>query len=102
MIKLEDCSRLDGAFAVCGCKVGPNYKRPATTVPDQYRGSRLTPQPAGEQFGDMKWWAVFQDEALQNLIKQALQNNYDLHIAATRVLQAEANVGVTRPTSFRN
>ena len=48
----------------------------------------------------MKWWAVFQDEALQNLIKQALPNNYDLRIAATRVLQAEANLGVTRANQY--
>jgi len=86
-------------LAVCGCKVGPNYKRPATTVPDQYRGAP-TPQPSGEQFGDMKWWAVFQDEALQDLIKQALQNNYDLRIAASRVLQAQANVGITKANQY--
>jgi multidrug efflux system outer membrane protein len=86
-------------LSMCACKVGPNYKRPATTVPDQYRGLP-TPQPAGEQFGDMKWWAVFQDEALQGLIKQALQNNYDLRIAAARVLQAQANVGITRANQY--
>src|SRR5450432_4112816 len=86
-------------LSMCACKVGPNYKRPATTVPDQYRGLP-TPQPAGEQFGDMKWWAVFQDEALQGLIKQALQNNYDLRIAAARVLQAQANVVVTKANQY--
>ena len=48
----------------------------------------------------MKWWAVFQDEALQNLIKQALQNNYDLRIAATRVLQAQANLGITKANQY--
>ncbi len=78
------------------CKVGPNYQRPATTVPAQYRGLPPGPEPAGEQFGDMKWWTVFQDEALQNLIREALKNNYDLRIAAARIVQAQANVGVTR------
>ena len=48
----------------------------------------------------MKWWAVFQDEALQDLIKQALQNNYDLRIAASRVLQAQANVGITKANQY--
>lgn len=99
MTKLKTVAAFVVLLVVCGCKVGPNYKRPATTVPDQYRGAP-SPQPAGEQFGDMKWWAVFQDEALQNLIKQALQNNYDLRIAATRVLQAEANVGVTKANQY--
>ena len=57
-----------------GCKVGPNYKRPALAVPGQYRG--LAPgiggQAAGGPFGEMKWQSVFQDETLQNLIKEAL------------------------------
>lgn len=99
MTKLKSTAAFLVLLAVCGCKVGPNYKRPATTVPDQYRGLPA-PQPAGEQFGDMKWWAVFQDEALQNLIKQSLQNNYDLRIAASRVLQAQANVGITRANQY--
>jgi len=87
-------------LSVCACKVGPNYKRPVTTVPADYRGLPPGPQPAGESFGDMKWWAVFQDEALQNLVKTALQNNYDIRIAATRVLQAQANLGITRANQF--
>jgi multidrug efflux system outer membrane protein len=44
----------------------------------------------------MQWAAVFQDEVLQGLIKEALTNNYDVRIAATRVLQANANLGITR------
>ena len=87
-------------LSVCACKVGPNYQRPVTTVPADYRGLPPGPQPAGESFGDMKWWAVFQDEALQNLVKTALQNNYDIRIAATRVLQAQANLGITRANQF--
>jgi multidrug efflux system outer membrane protein len=80
------------------CKVGPNYKRPATTVPDQYRG--LAPeasQQAGAQpFAETPWGSVYQDPVLQGLIKEALTNNYDVRIAATRVLQANANVGIVR------
>ena len=87
---------------LCACKVGPNYKRPTLNVPDQYRGAPdLTTQaPAGEQFAEMKWLAVFQDETLQALIKEALANNYDMKIAATRVLQANANLGITRANQF--
>jgi outer membrane protein, multidrug efflux system len=87
-------------LSLCACKLGPNYTRPATTVPAEYRGLPPGPQPTGEEFGDMKWWAVFQDEALQNLLKAALKNNYDLRIAATRILQAQANLGITRANQY--
>jgi multidrug efflux system outer membrane protein len=52
--------------------------------------------PAEESFGDQKWWEVFQDPELQQLIRTALKNNYDVRIAATRILQAQAQLGVTR------
>ena len=81
-----------------GCAVGPNYKRPSVDVPGTYRGA--TPpaeaQPAAESLADQKWWEVFQDQQLQGLIRTALQQNYDVRIAATRILQAQAQVGITR------
>ena len=81
-----------------GCAVGPNYKRPRVDVPGTYRGA-LPPQatqPATESLGDQKWWDVFQDKQLQDLIHVALQQNYDVRIAATRILQAQAQLGITR------
>ena len=82
-------------LALSGCKVGPNYKRPTLDVPGQYRG--VAPGLAtGQLFGEMKWESVFTDEVLQSLIKEALTNNYDLRIAASNILQAEASLGVTR------
>lgn len=89
----------------CACKLGPNYKRPPLSVPGEYRGTpppvtgQQTP-PAQEPFGDMKWWAVLQDETLQNLIKEALANNYNMQIASARILQAGANLGITRANQF--
>jgi multidrug efflux system outer membrane protein len=71
-----------------------------------YRGSSSSPQkqnedqqpaqPAAESLGDQKWWEVFQDKQLQDLIHAALQQNYDVRIAATRILEARAQVGITR------
>ena len=89
-------------LSLCGCKVGPNYKRPALDVPGQYRGTapNLPQQQAGGPFGEMQWAAVYQDEALQALIKEALTNNYDIRIAASRIMQAEASLGVTRANQF--
>jgi outer membrane protein, multidrug efflux system len=81
-----------------GCAVGPNYKRPSTDVPGMYRGAvpQEAAQPAASQsFGDQKWWEVFQDKQLQDLIYTALQQNYDVRIAATRILEAQAQLGIT-------
>ena len=82
-------------LALGGCKVGPNYQRPPLTVPDQYRGlapDQSTQQQATEDFALMKWPAVFQDQTLQSLIKEALANNYNMRIAATQILQASASL----------
>jgi multidrug efflux system outer membrane protein len=68
-------------------------------VPDQYRGAPSL-QPAEESFGAQKWKNVFQDETLQALVGEALANNYDLRIAATRILQAGAVLGITRANQF--
>ncbi len=81
-----------------GCTGGPNYKRPSVNVPDTYRGA-VPPeaqQPAAESLGDQKWWEVFQDKQLQDLIHTALQQNYDVRIAATRIVEARAQVGIAR------
>jgi multidrug efflux system outer membrane protein len=86
------------AGLACGCTVGPNYKRPPVTAPDEYRG--LPADQAGQtepvSFGDQKWWEVFQDDTLQGLIGTALEQNYDVRIAAARILQARAQLGITR------
>jgi len=54
------------------------------------------PQPSEPSFGDQKWWEVFQDPQLQELIRTALKQNYDVRIAATRILEAQAQLGITR------
>jgi multidrug efflux system outer membrane protein len=99
-----------------GCTVGPNYKRPAVDVPGGYRGTAPTadaqkpaassgeekntqapqpPQAAAQSIGDEKWWEIFQDKQLQDLIRTALKNNYDVNIAASRILKAQAQLGIT-------
>jgi multidrug efflux system outer membrane protein len=50
----------------------------------------------------MQWESVFQDQALQSLLKEALTNNYDIRIAATRILEANANLGIVRANQFPN
>ncbi len=90
------------ALLGAGCTVGPNYKKPAANVPGTYRG--LAEEEAGKtepgSLGDQKWWDVFQDEQLRSLIRTALQQNYDVRIAGARILQAQAQLGITRADQF--
>ena len=85
-----------------GCAVGPNYRVPSVTVPSAYRAADAAEAPRTEStpLGDQKWSEVFQDEQLQELIQTALQKNFDVRIAAARILQAEAQLGVTRADQF--
>ena len=90
------------ALLASGCTVGPNYKRPTVAVPGSYRGT-LSEQAAQTQvaeFGDQKWWDVFQDNQLRTLIRTAVVQNYDSRIAASRVLEARAQLGITRADQF--
>ena len=90
------------AAFLSGCAVGPNYNRPKVDVPTAYRGLS-NEQPTGTSpasLGDQKWWEIFQDKELQGLIRTALQNNYDVRIAAARILEARAQLGITRADQF--
>jgi multidrug efflux system outer membrane protein len=92
-------------LALAGCKVGPNYKRPVVNTPAAYRGG-LAPEiatatpPNTVPLGAQKWDTVFTDPVLQELIREALKNNFDVKIAADRVLEEQAAVGVTRAAQF--
>jgi len=85
---------------LAGCMVGTNYQRPAIDAPGAYRGDSQSSLAPSESLGDEKWWQVFQDPVLQQLIRTAIEQNYDLRIAASRVLQAQAQLGITRANQF--
>jgi multidrug efflux system outer membrane protein len=88
------------ALLLAGCMVGPDYHRPAIDAPGAYRVDSQASIASPESLGDEKWWEVFQDPVLQQLIRTALEQNYDLRIAASRVLQAQAQLGITRANQF--
>jgi len=87
---------------LAGCMVGPNYHRPAAQTPTAFRDlsekSQVSAQAAS--YADVPWWQVFQDPQLQELIRTALKQNYDLQIATERINQARAQVAVTRSSLF--
>jgi multidrug efflux system outer membrane protein len=88
------------AFALLtACTVGPNYRRPPVNAPDNFRYQAPAPG-ATASLGDEKWWQVFQDEQLQKLIRTALAQNFDVRVAGARILQAQAQVGITRADQF--
>jgi multidrug efflux system outer membrane protein len=88
------------AGLITSCTVGPNYHRPDVAVPQNFRAPDPLPAPQAESFADLKWWEVFKDPELQELVKTALQQNYDLRDAVARVEQARANLGITRSNQF--
>jgi outer membrane protein, multidrug efflux system len=84
-----------------GCTVGPNYRRPAVKPPDVFRGSPDTTPPTDlTSLADAKWFELFKDSQLQELIRTALVQNYDLRDAVARMDAARANLGVTRADQF--
>jgi len=84
------------ALALNGCLVGPNYHRPATDLPAQFPDA----PPSAESIADKKWFDLFQDPVLKQLVQTALQKNFDVRIAAERVLEARAQYGITRANLF--
>ena len=84
-------------FLLAGCAVGPNYQRPAINPPAAFRGQT---DASTNSFADLPWWQVFHDEALVQLVRAALTNNYDLRIAFTRVEQARALAAAARAGFF--
>jgi outer membrane protein, multidrug efflux system len=93
-------SALLGILAVlvleAGCMMGPKYKRPTANVPQEYRAPAPQQAAAASSLGNEKWWQAYQDPVLTELIHTAVAQNYDVRIAAARVLEAQAQVGITR------
>lgn len=88
--------------ALSGCNVGPNYKRPNYTAPPAFRGADdavVSSDPKGS-LGDEQWSAVYREPELQELIRKTLANNYDVRIAAQRILEQQAQVKITRSQQF--
>jgi len=85
---------LAASLLVGGCLMGPDYKRPEVPAPADYRGA--TAGTAGASIADKDWVEVFPDPTLHELIRTALRQNRDVAIAAARIEQAQAQLGITR------
>ena len=83
------------AAVTAACTLGPNYKRPAVAVPDVHRGAAAAANSPAS-LADLKWFELFRDDQLTALVSTALKQNFELRIAAERVLQARAVYGIQR------
>ena len=85
-----------------GCAVGPNYKRPVVETPPAYRPAASDTNTDTEihSFAELGWWETFKDPQLSAYLAEALTNSWDVKIAAARMLQAEANLRITRSQFF--
>ena len=93
---------MSAAILMSACAVGPNYHRSDVQIPDSFRASGESPQAESQttSFADLPWWQVFHDPQLQELIRIALKQNYDLQLATERISAARAQVGITRSSQF--
>ena len=91
---------LFGGVLLTSCTFGPDYKRPVVTAPSAHRGAPAAGDVSPESLADLKWSELFSDETLTDLVTTALKQNFELRIAAERVLQARAVYGITRADRF--
>ena len=79
---------------ISGCTMGPDYRRPDVEPPAEYRDETAAESQAS--LANLEWWVLFEDPALQELIRTALEHNKDLQAAYWRVEEARARLGFTK------
>ena len=88
------------ALLASACTVGPDFKRPEPTTPAQFRGLGPENPPGAPSLAELPWWDIFGDPVLQGLIREAIAQNYDLRVAAQRILEARAGVTIAKSFQF--
>src|SRR4029434_2360547 len=78
------------------------YQPPPVQTPGAFRGADATAPSGAQSFGDLKWFEVFKDDRLQELIRIAVIQNYDVGRAVARINAARAQLGLARSEQFPN
>jgi multidrug efflux system outer membrane protein len=87
------------SLLVVGCKVGPNYRTPETSVPPSYHAQLVGVTNPPSQTPS-QWWRLFRDPQLDRLVEETTAANLDLRLALARVRESRAESGVTRSALF--
>lgn len=88
------------ALALSGCvSMAPDYERPASPVPTQFRGATAGVADA-TPVADLDWRKIFLDARLQKVIGTALENNRDLRVAVLNIEKARATYRIQRSDLF--
>ena len=69
-------------------------------IPDKFRGADAASPNDKTSIGDLKWFEVFKDQELQQLVRTAIVQNYDSRAAIARINAARANLGFARSEQF--
>ncbi len=77
------------------CSLAPKLSTPKMDMPSKYDNKTA-------QSINVNWWKNFNDPILNGLIDKALKNNDDLRIAAARIKQAQAQLGITEANLYPN
>ncbi len=85
-----------GSALLSGCRMGPDYERPALPEPVEYRAS----EEAGESIANLPWWELYQDTVLQRLIQEGLDNNLQLRESMAKIAEARAALGIARADQY--
>ncbi|MFM7818113.1 MAG: hypothetical protein ACKPGI_14245, partial [Verrucomicrobiota bacterium] len=78
-------------LALAGCAMGPDYRRPETSLPETFRGASA---PGTNSIADLPWWTLFRDPVLVDFVGVAMTNNYDLKRVVAQVEQARQQITV--------
>ena len=93
------CAAVTMPILLSSCMVGPDYHKPQVETPEAFRADSTT-SPDAKSIADLKWFEVYSDAHLQDLIQTALAQNYDLRVAVARVDAARANLGITKSYQY--
>ena len=89
------------SLLTASCTLGPNYRRPAVAIPSTYRDTTsAAAQAEPASLADVQWFDLFRDDTLTRIVNTALAQNFDLRIAAERVLQARERFRIVHADEF--